>query len=389
MAKSIEVGSKVKFLGYSEEVADDQQFLAEGEEYTVCEVHPEEESLSVSIDNPDYNPKKKESDTNSKTIVIDVFNDEIEAVVVKGKPAAKGKSKPVVEAEEEEAEEEAPVAKAKPAKGKPAAKVDTKPAKGKTKEAAAAKGKPAKGKLKEKAEKVEKSEEELPTLEDEDEEILQLVSDSDDLIALADELVEEGAAIDYRLGGVLFHIRANKDYKDIKPEYAERGGFSLFVKEHLNIEYRKAMYLIDIYYSFNKFGIDGAKVAELGWTKCSKIAAVMTEDNAEDLVELAETSSVSELSDTIKESYVGGTKETEKRRKVTFKFRLWDDQAAAVEDILQAAASALGYKDLSDCFEHIVTEWAAEHDMGAAPQEEEEVKPAAKTKPKAKVSAKA
>lgn len=392
------VGQNVVFNGYGEDVPEDERLLVEGETYEVVEVNAKEETVSMQIENPDFNPKKKESEANAKMILVDVFFDEV--------------SEPSEEAGEDEAGEEeageeeaaaptrsrtkpaAPVkaaAKAAPAaKGKVAAKPAAPAAKGKA--APAAKGKAvAKPKVKE-----EPAEEEdtMPALENEDADILALI-DGADILELASELVEEGAALDYKLGGVLYHVRQSKAYQELDEAYKENGGFGLYVKDKLNIEYRKAMYLIDIYYKFNLFGIDAAKVQELGWTKCSKIAAVMTEENSGELVELAEGSSVSELNDAIKESYkeVGGTK-GEKRKKIMFKFRLWEDQASAVEEVINATAAAMGHKDISDTFEHIVMEWAAEHPLtkktvAARPAATAKAAPAAAAKPAAKVAARA
>jgi len=225
--------------------------------------------------------------------------------------------------------------------------------------------------------------EQYPALESEDEEITALVEGAESVLELAEELVEEGAELDYKLGGVLYHVRLSKEYQSLDARYAENGGFGLYVKERLNVEYRKAMYLIDIYYKFNLFGIDAEKVKEIGWTKASKIAAVMSEDNAEELVELAEKSTVADLQDTIKEDYVekGGSKTAgEKKKRVTFKFRLFEDQASLVTEVLNTVAKDMGVKDLSAAFEHIVAEWAAEN---------LNLKPAAKAKTAAKPAAKA
>lgn len=388
-------GDSVVFKGYSEDVPETEQVLTENETYPVVEVNAKEGSLAVEIDNPDFNPKKKESEANSKTIIVDVFFDEVEMAAdeadaeeeapapkakAAAKPAAKqatvakGKAKAAPAEEPEADEEEAEETPAPKAKGKTVAKAAAKPvAKGKT----AAKGKAV---AKPKAEKAE-PEDPYAALESEDGEILALI-DGVDLLELAEELVEEGAALDYKLGGVLYHVRLDKAYEELDERYAENGGFGLYVKEKLNVDYRKAMYLIDIYYKFNLFDIDAAKVQELGWTKCSKIAAVMTAENSEELVELAEGSSVSDLTDTIKESYksVGATA-GEKRKKITFKFRLWEDQASAVEETIKGAAESLGLKNLDDAFEHIVMEWAAEHGI--------EVEPAPKAKAAAKAPAKA
>lgn len=383
-APAFEVGDVVNFLGYSEEVPEEDQNLVVGQSYTVVDIDAENESVIVEIDNPDFNPKKKESEDNSRTLQVDVFFDEValaEEDVPEEAPKARAKAKPAAvkavdktaakptakakqaapeddaEDEPEEEPEEAPKAKAK---AKPV-KATTKPAaKGKTTTKAAVK---SKGKAK--AAPAEKEEvDPYPALAEEDGEILELIEgvDGEELIELAREVAEDSAAVDYKLGGILYHLRLGKAYQEAGKEYTEKGGFGLFIKDKLNIEYRKAMYLIDIYYKFNLFGIDAEKVRELGWTKCSRIASVMTEHNADELIELAEESTLADLSDTIKETYSKTSVATgEKRKKITFKFRLWEDQADAVKGILEGVTEQMGFKDPAEAFEHIVVEWAAEH----------------------------
>jgi hypothetical protein len=427
-ASKFPVGSEVRFKGYAEDTAEADQLLEEGEVYKVIEVNDKEKSAAVEIPNPDFNPKKKVTEENSETLIVDVFFDEIEladedgddeeeAPKSKGKAKADTKSKAKSKAKDEDEdeddegtdsddddgddddaddvdeEEEAPKAKKGAAKGKTETKA--KPA-AKGKEKTATKGKD-KAKTKTESKKSKDDEEEADKYGDlsedqEDKEILSLIEDADDLVELAKEVVEENASSEYRLGGILFHLRRDKAYEKLDKRYAAKGsfgvpsGFQVFINEELGLDYRKAMYLVDIYYKFSKYGIDASKVAEIGWTKASKIAAVMTEDNADDLVELAEGSSVTELSESIKETYVDasenkGGKET--RRKVQFKFKLFEDQASAVEEILNAAAESLSMKP-DDVFEHIVTEWAAENGVSVKAG-----KKASKDKAEAKSSDKA
>lgn len=377
-AKKFKVGDSVRFLGYSEEIPEDEQVLDEGSTYPVVEVNDKEKSLAVEITNPDFNPKKKETEENAKTILVDVFFNEVEPddgeeeeapapkTRVKKTPAKTSRASAKQEEEddeeddeeEEEEEEEAPPAKKTAAKKAPAKTAAKKAPAKKT----AAKKTTAKGKAKAPAKKEEEQEDELPDLENEDAEIVQLVEEADDILELAEELVEEGAALDYKLGGVLYHVRKEKSYQALDDRYKEKGGFGLYVKEKLNIEYRKAMYLIDIYYKFNLFGIEADKLQEIGWAKASKISAVMSEDNAEELVELAESSTLADLNDTIKESYkVTNGEAPTKTKRITFKFRLLASAADSVKEILEQQAKDMGVKDISDAFEHIVMEWAAEH----------------------------
>jgi len=404
MAKkaAFKIGDTVNFLGYSEEMPDNEKILTEGNTYTVVEVNDAEELVSVEMANPEFNPKKAESDKNPKTLIVDVFLNEVELAdgeeeeapppkKAASKTAAKGKAKGKAVAEEEEEEEEeeadeeeeeeeeeAPPPKKTAAKGKAAAKEETKAKTPAKKTAAKAPAKadaktkaPAKSKAKDEE---EADEDDLPDLENEDEEVAALVEEAENVLDLAEELINDSAAIDYKLGGVLYHIRKGKLHHKADKRYREAGGFGLYVKERLNVEYRKAMNLIEIYVNFNLAGISGEKVAEIGWTKASKIASLMSQklkggaevddlgELGEELVKVAENSSVSDLVDTIKEDYaVAGASKGEKVKRITFRFRLIENAGAAVTEVLEAQAKLMGAKDLSDAFEHIVMEWAVEH----------------------------
>lgn len=423
---NVKKGDKVVFKGYEETPEDGADLLVEGNEYEVAEVNKEDGSVAVIVDNPDFNPKKKESESNARTILTDIFFEELELPKgSKAKPAAKTPAKGKAKAEEpeddadeegeedadgeDEAEEEpepkaktkAP-AKAAPAKGKAKPKAEEPedepeegdegedgdeeepaPKKAAAKKApakaaaktpakkAAAKSKaPVKSKAKAKAKEEEAEESDDPygdlDEEQEDQEILGLVNDAEDILELARETVEETSALEYKLGGVLFHVRKSGAYKELDERYAEKGGFALYLLEQLNIEYRKAMYLVDIYYKWNKFGLEPEKVAQIGWAKAAKIAAVMDEDTAEELIELAENNTVADLVDHIKTTYkeVGGTKGEKKVIKL-FKFKLAESAGIAVEEVLQSVAAGMGLKNLDEAFEHIVMEWSTEHPIEA------------------------
>lgn len=387
-----EVGQTVRFMGYGADVEEADQILVEGETYEVIgftEAEGDDPGGDpiVSIENPDFNPKKKEHpETNPKTLDVQVFAEEVELVT-------------------DEAEAEPEPEPAKPAKAaKPAAtkgKAEAAPAKpaatkGKAEKAAPAKAVPAKvaKALKNAPPEVEDEEEVshdiLDTvLENEDAEVMALVEGSDDLIATAQELDSRAAATEYQFGGILYHIRKEKAYLKVDggEAYAEKGGFEKFLQEFFNIEYRKAMYLIKIYIGFNVAGIENAAetVAEMGWTKASKIAPLMMVEGQkpEELIELAKTSTVSDLSTAIMDSKrIGGSPGTAKAR-LTLRFRFFEEEASTVNAILEAAKEQLTLKDIGEALSHIVQEWAQEHGGGeatkeTAPKQKTAAKPAAK-----------
>lgn len=411
----------------SDDIPDNGDLLEEGETYVVDSINEGDEetepTVNLLVPNPNYDPKKRKTKNNKEYIIVDVFSDEFalageeeageeageetEADTIDFDDVEKGmvvtvtdtegeeltgtvfkKTKTLlgiefeeddetVEAvykkkeiesivaaaeEEQEAEAEEPEAEEE--------EQEEKPAKKQTKKKAAKKkaSKKADTKKKESKKSDEEDDEDLKGLiilqeNEEDPEVLEIVEEASDLCEVAEEMAEEAAVQDFRLGGILYHVRISKAFREIKDgEYNVKGGFQQYVEKELGIGYRKAMYLIDIYTKWSRFGLDASKVAEIGWTKAQEIARVMDEENAEQLVELAEESTVTELKETIKESFSKQGKDTrEVVRKVTFKFRLAEDAAKAVEGYLEMAAEQLGAKKPEEVFEHIVTEWAQEH----------------------------
>lgn len=199
------------------------------------------------------------------------------------------------------------------------------------------------------------------TEDEEDAEIVSLVAEAEDLCELAHDMSEESASLDYRLGGVLYHVRLSGAYKELNEDYSAKGGFMAYVEEELPVGYRKAMYLIDIYAKWNKFNLPMEKVQEIGWTKAQEIARVMDAENAEDLVALAEQNTVQDLKESIKESYTGGQTARESVKRITFKFRLTEDAAANVRDFFEQGKESLGLERDEEVFEQIVTQWATDH----------------------------
>lgn len=201
---------------------------------------------------------------------------------------------------------------------------------------------------------------------EEDADILELVEGADDILELAQEFAEEAANMDYQLGGILYHVRVSKKFKDIKPEYAERGGFGKYTEEQLGMHYRKCMYLIDIYSTWNKYNLPKNWISEQGWSKALLVARHVDDENAEDLMAVAEEQSVADLRETIKESYARkGADTREIIKKITFKFRLLEEPASMITDYMELAMKQLGLDKPEEVFEHVFTEWAQEHlDVG-------------------------
>lgn len=369
-------GTKVKFTGYGPEVADEERFLVEGEVYTVAGIsEPDTESdyaggdPYVTIENPDFNPKKKESDANPKTLSIVLVEGEFEVVADEEPEAAPAAKKTVGKAKATE--------KAAPAKsaGKPAAKKAAAPVE----------------------EEAEGEDDGLPDLENEDPEVMALVDSGENLIEVAQNLEADAAKSEYRLGGLLYHIKKDGSFKELdNGAYADKKGFDLFVGSYFNIGYRKAMYLIDIYVAFTQAQIENPaeKVAAMGWAKASKIARPMMVEGSKpaDLVELAENSTLEDLSTAIKEQVTVGRTSTAgtKVTRTTLKFRLLEQDGTTVASVLEAVRKAQGFKDIGEALVYIVNDWATTNAPAALPSKAPSQKvPTKKGAPAKKAAAKA
>jgi len=328
-------GMKVQFLGFTEETPEHGHLLTPGEVYDLIEVVEkagEEPSYLLSAANPQFDNSKRASVNNPKWLKVDVFADEI--AVVAEAPATTGKSK----------------GKSK-GKGKSPAVAATAPAPKLAKPPRAG------------APPATDEEGQMARLEHEDPEILAIMEQQENILAYVEELDQDIANKEWLIGGILYHAKLDRTYHQLDPRYAEKGGFEVYCNERLSCGYRKAMNLIEIYYQFNLNSIPGAELAKIGWTKAREIVRVMEEANAGELVTLAENSSVAELKESIRADYVGGKagEATERVRRLTFKFKLFADQAELVDNVLQQTMETLGLKDKNQAFEHIIVEWASEH----------------------------
>lgn len=141
----------------------------------------------------------------------------------------------------------------------------------------------------------------------------------------------EGAEFTFfKLGGVLSVIQANGWYEP----YAS---FKDYVETERGINYRTARYWISIYNGIVESGVPWAKVKHLGWTKLKEIVPVLTLDNVDHWVALAEKQTTLQLIETVKKAQLpDDMSEADGAAKtVTTKtFKVHDDQRATIEAAL-------------------------------------------------------
>jgi len=150
---------------------------------------------------------------------------------------------------------------------------------------------------------------------------------------LAAQLVTEGDVTFIRLGGVLSLIQVNSWFHphDSFKEYVE--------KEH-GLNYRKASYWVSIYNCLSDAKIPWRKVQHIGWSKLKEIASVLTNDNLEEWIKIAETQNTLTLIETVKKSKAKpethlDDKMKEAKTLTTKTFKLHADQRETIEQALK------------------------------------------------------
>lgn len=96
-------------------------------------------------------------------------------------------------------------------------------------------------------------------------------------------------AADWAGDGFLLAARRLREIQDKKPE-----AFAA-VAQYLGVRLRKAYYLAQIDRTFDTLGVSGNRLAAIGWSKVRLLCDYITPENAEDLLGLAEISTVREL----------------------------------------------------------------------------------------------
>lgn len=207
------------------------------------------------------------------------------------------------------------------------------------------------------------------SVNNEDAEILALVEDTkdaNDLCDLAVECLEDTALMEWRLGGVLHHVLEDKAYEVLSDAYTGRGGFERYCVNDLGVKYRKARYLINIYVEFSNAGLNGADLARIGWTKARNLLKVINEDNAQEMLQLAEDNTVESLIDEIKimeeklnpDHAPAETGDTVK--KMSMKFQYFENDASFIAQSLSQVMEADGLEKESEALYAIVTKYMTE-----------------------------
>lgn len=161
----------------------------------------------------------------------------------------------------------------------------------------------------------------------------------EEAIKLVPTLAEDVDYSYFKLGGVLSVIQSNNWWKD--------DGFDTFksyIETSFGLQYRKAMYLVNIYNGLVDAEIPWSAVGQLGWTKLKELADILDKDNYKEWVKIAENRTVLQLQEYIREYKKGNLEKGEEASAETssvssMTFKVHADQK---ETITQAIEKAKG-----------------------------------------------
>jgi hypothetical protein len=179
----------------------------------------------------------------------------------------------------------------------------------------------------------------------------------DAAISSAKDLLESVDETYFKLGGVLALIQTKSYW-----EGHGHDSFKAFINAEYGLQYRKAMYLIQIYNDLVESGVAWEKVQGLGWTKLKELSPILNNDNVDALVEKAQTMTVLELIEYIKSLKTPGTApempEAPSSPITTLTFKVHTDQKEVIRATVDKAKEDYGTEYDAVALEHICQSYA-------------------------------
>ena len=137
--------------------------------------------------------------------------------------------------------------------------------------------------------------------------------------------------------------------------------FEDYVDSELQINYRKAMYLIEIYNKATMLNMDLARLEKIGWTKARELIRIVDQTNTDEWLSIAEDSTAKELTFKVKVE----KDKLDDRASIsdaapsttTITLRLGMAENAIIQEAVEQSASLINTDDLALALANICQEW--------------------------------
>ena len=137
--------------------------------------------------------------------------------------------------------------------------------------------------------------------------------------------------------------------------------FESYVDAELQFNYRKAMYLVEIYNKALMLNMDMERLERIGWTKAKELIRIVDQNNADEWLEVAENSTTKELNFKIKTEKESNSDTASVVEDVptitTITFKLGMAEKALISEALEESARLINSDDFALAFANIASEW--------------------------------
>lgn len=204
--------------------------------------------------------------------------------------------------------------------------------------------------------------------------LAEMFQETDEAIDVAIELNQDIQQSYFWLGGALLRVLQEGKYlTENGGEYEGDEAFNDFCQTEFGFKASKGRNLARIYGTFSALpDFDPASLADIGWSIASKLEKYVTEDNVEEVLDVAREPEATQrtIDAMLKEKFVSADGTTasgkaatrgEKFVMKTMSFRFSEDSGESVEIAIAQCMKQHGYQSPELALEHIVVEWAQDH----------------------------
>lgn len=179
----------------------------------------------------------------------------------------------------------------------------------------------------------------------------------------AKDMVESGYML---LARCLYDIY----HQDVFSTYWNYTSFEDYIDKEIQIAYRKAMYLVEIYGKAKLLNMDMDRLERMGWSKARELIRIVDEGNVSEWMDRAENCTVKELNIQVKKEKDRAADKSsiveEAPIITTITFKLGMAEHAIIDDALQESKSVINSSDLALALANICQEWL--ETKGVVPQ---------------------
>jgi hypothetical protein len=207
--------------------------------------------------------------------------------------------------------------------------------------------------------------------------LAEMLEENDNPIEVAIELNQSIQETYFWLGGALAKVlQGQLHLKENGGDCEGDEAFNDFCQAEFGFKASKGQQLARVYVTFSNIpNFDPATLDAVGWSKAAIAERFVTEDNVDEVLELATETSQRELAHTLKVQYADENGATasgkaasrgEQIVKKSLSFRLDEDSAESVQLALQQCMKQNGIENEALALERICVEWAQENVQAAS-----------------------